>query len=475
MAAVKHNDYSFLQSVNAFVDDASHFVKISPQLLYQIKVCNSVLRIRFPVRIGKDVMVVEAYRAQHSHHRLPTKGGIRYSEHVNQDEVMALAALMTYKCAVVDVPFGGAKGGVKINPYKMTPAQLERVTRRYTFELVRKNFLGPGIDVPAPDMGTDQRVMAWILDTYLSLKPDDPHGYACVTGKPRELSGIAGRTEATGLGVMYGIREAVSVKQDMRRLGLSTGLEGKTVVIQGFGNVGYHSAYFLWKEGAKIIAIIEYDTAIYNPDGFDIPDVKQYWDQNKKLSGYPKAKMEIKPKEKALELECDILIPAALEGQIHSGNVDRIKAKIIAEAANGPVTYQAHKKLVERGVWIIPDIYLNAGGVIVSYFEWLRNIMRVRFGRIEKRFQEWSNRRIIKLIEEATGKKFPEKIITEASEGPSELALVRSGLEETMASTYQQLREVLRRYRNMKDLRTAAYYSAINKVATTYKLMDIFP
>src|SRR5215210_4877684 len=236
--------YSFYDSVTRSFDKAARFTSWDLGILEQIKACNSVYRMRFPVRIGDNIEVIEAYRVQHSHHKTPCKGGIRFSLEVNQDEVMALAALMTYKCAIVNVPFGGGKGGIRINPKNYSVYELEKITRRYTSELVKKNFIGPGIDVPAPEYGTGEREMAWIVDTYASLKPGEIDAAGCVTGKPVTQGGVRGRKEATGLGVFYGIKEVCNMPKQMGKLGLSTGIEGKTVVVQGLGNVGYHSALF---------------------------------------------------------------------------------------------------------------------------------------------------------------------------------------------------------------------------------------
>lgn len=472
-AMAAERDLSFLESVNAYVEEVGARLKVPRNLLEQIKVCNSVYTMRFPVRVGRRIHVVEAYRVQHSHHRLPTKGGIRYSQNVTQEEVMALAALMTYKCALVDVPFGGAKGGVKINPRKCTKEELEAITRRYTFELVRKNFIGPAIDVPAPDMGTNAQVMAWIVDTYMSLKGNDINALACVTGKPVELGGIRGRVEATGMGVVFGLREALSYRRDMQKRRLSPGLEGKRVVIQGFGNVGYYTALFLQQEGAKVICVAEWDAAVHDEKGIDVVELKRWFDVHRKVGNYPRGR-KIEPSIKALELECDILIPAALEEQITMGNVDRIRARIVAEAANGPVTYLASRRLRERGIMVVPDIYLNAGGVTVSYFEWLKNIAHVRFGRIERRYEELWGGRILEVVEDVTRKTIPAKLKKYATTGADETLLVRSGLEDTMINAYREMRETMRRHR-LPDLRYAAYYVALEKIVRTYRLMGIFP
>ena len=465
---------SFSESVSHYFDKASKFTGAPQGLLDQIKVCNSIYKMNFPVKWGNEVKVVEAYRVQHSHHRMPTKGGIRYSTFVDQDEVMALAALMTYKCAIVDVPFGGAKGGINISPRQTPPEVLEAVTRRYTAELIKKNFIGPGIDVPAPDYGTGEREMAWILDTYMTLRPGDVDGYGCVTGKPVSQGGVHGRTEATGRGVVYALNEICSKAEDMKAIGLTTGLEGKKVVIQGLGNVGYNTATIIREYGAIIIAICENDGAIYNEKGLDPVDVLKYRTENKGVSGYPGAKT-LKKSADGLEIECDILIPAALEKQITDQNANRIKAKIIAEAANGPITPAAEDILLKKGIMIVPDIYVNAGGVTVSYFEWLKNLSHVRFGRMEKRFDEQNQRNLIKLVEDLTGKTVSKDIVKTIIHGADEIDLVNSGLEDTMIKSYNDIREFKKAHRGVKDLRTAAFAVSINKIRDSYYAMGIFP
>lgn len=466
--------YSFFQSVQDSFDKAARFTKLPKGLLAQIRECNSVYQMKFPVKIGSEYQVIEAYRVQHSHHRMPTKGGIRYSIHVNQDEVMALAALMTYKCATVDVPFGGAKGGIKISPRNSTPQQLQKITRRYTAELIKKNFIGPGIDVPAPDYGSGEREMAWILDTYMAYNPGQIDGYACVTGKPISQNGIRGRTEATGKGVYFAIRECVSYEKDMNRLGLSTGLAGKRVVVQGLGNVGYYSSLFLQEDDAKIIAIAELEGAIYDEKGLDVKKVFKHRKETGSILNYPGAK-NIPNSLDALELDCDILVPAALENQINASNAKNIKAKIIAEAANGPVSSDAEETLLKKGVLIIPDMYCNAGGVTVSYFEWLKNLSHIRFGRMQKRFDENTNRNLVDLVERTTGKRISEKEKSILTKGADEIDLVHSGLEETMVFAYSQIRDVWKRYKGIEDMRTAAFVNSMNKIADAYIALGIFP
>jgi len=455
---------SFLDSVNRNFDKAAPHTGLPKGLLAQIKACNSVYQMRFPVKIGREYKVVEAYRVQHSHHRLPTKGGIRYSQKVNQDEVMALASLMTYKCALVDVPFGGAKGGVKISPRDYNEEQLQSITRRYTAELIRKNFIGPGIDVPAPDYGTGPREMAWILDTYLSFKGGEIDAAGCVTGKPVHQNGIQGRTEATG-----------SYKDDMAELGLEPGMEGKTIAVQGLGNVGSYAAQICQEEGgAKIIAVAEYDGAIENKNGIDIKALIKHKNETGSILNFKGAK-KMSQRKKVLEVACDILIPAALENQIRVDNAPRIKAKIIAEAANGPVTSAAEDILLQKGIMVIPDMYINAGGVTVSYFEWLKNLSHMRFGRMEKRFDQRKYMDMVNLVERLTGKTIGLKEKEVLTKGADEIDLVRSGLEETMITAYREIRAIKKRKKKVNDLRTAAFINALGKISSDYIALGIFP
>jgi glutamate dehydrogenase (NAD(P)+) len=468
------SDYSFFGAVSKSFDKAAKFTNWDPGILEQIKQCNAVYRMNFPVKIGDKIEVVKAYRVQHSHHKTPCKGGIRFSTAVNLDEVMALAALMTFKCAIVNVPFGGAKGGISIDPKKYTLYQLESITRRYTAELIKKNFIGPGTDVPAPDYGTGEREMAWILDTYTSMRPGEIDAAGCVTGKPVTQGGVRGRREATGLGVFYGIREVCKMPEVMKKLGLSTGVEGKRVVVQGLGNVGYHAAKFFREGGAKLICLAEHDGAVYNEDGLNEEDVFQFKKKNGTIKNYPGGK-HIDTSAEALELECDILIPAALENVINGENAPRVKAKIIGEGANGPQTPEADEVFVAKGTLVVPDMYLNAGGVTVSYFEWLKNLSHVRYGRMEKRFTENLNAHILGTIEELTSKKVSQREREFIMHGPEEADLVYSGLEETMITATHEIMNTWKSNPEIPDMRTAAYVVAINKVATSYAELGIFP
>ena len=471
----ENKEYSFFQSVERSFDKASKFTSWEQGILEQIKACNSIYSMRFPVKMDDGhIEVIEAYRVQHSQHKSPCKGGIRFSMAVNQDEVMALAALMTYKCAIVNVPFGGAKGGIKISPRSLSTYELEKITRRYTSELVKKNFIGPGIDVPAPDYGTGEREMAWIVDTYQSLKPGEIDAAGCVTGKPISLGGVRGRKEATGLGVFFGVREVCLMEDIMKKQGLTVGIENKKVVVQGLGNVGYHSAKFFRENGAVVVSIAEFEGAIFNEAGLNEEDVFQHRKKTGSILNFPGA-TNLKNSGDALELDCDILIPAALENVIDGNNAPRIKAKIIGEAANGPLTPEADDILAAKGVLVIPDMYLNAGGVTVSYFEWLKNLSHVRYGRLEKRFTENANINILNQIEELTGKKVTESEKEIIAHGPDEIDLVHSGLEETMINATREIMEIWKANPTIPDMRTAAYVCAINKVGTSYAELGIFP
>lgn len=468
-------NYSFFHSVEQSFDKAAKFTKWEKGLLEQIKACNSIYSMKFPVRMDDGrIEVIEGYRVQHSQHKTPCKGGIRFSMAVNQDEVMALASLMTYKCAIVNVPFGGGKGGIKINPKAHSAYELEKITRRYTSELVKKNFIGPGIDVPAPDYGTGEREMAWIVDTYQSLKPGEIDSAGCVTGKPVSQGGVRGRKEATGLGVFFGIREVCNMPDVMAKLGLTTGVEGKKVVVQGLGNVGYHSAKFFREHGAIVVSIAEYEGAIYKEDGINEEELFQHRKATGSILNFPGATNLAKNTD-ALELPCDILIPAALENVINGENAPRVQAKIIGEAANGPLTPEADEVFAQKGTLVVPDMYLNAGGVTVSYFEWLKNLSHVRYGRMEKRFTENMNHHILSQLEDLTGKKVSDAERKFIEHGADEVDLVHSGLEETMITATREIMDIWKANPEIPDMRTAAYVCAINKVGTSYTELGIFP
>ena len=468
-------DLNLRNIVSAQFDEAARFLRLPKGLLEQIKRCNNVLQVNFPVKMGSRIQYSSGWRAEHSHHRKPLKGGIRFSPLVNRDEIVALAALMTYKCAIVGVPFGGSKGGVAINPRLYNKDQLENITRRYAAELISKNFLGPGVNVPAPDMGTGEREMAWIFDTYDAFHPGGTDNLACVTGKPVSQGGIQGRTEATGRGVQFGIRQAFRHSQDISALGIDPGLAGKRVAIQGFGNVGFHCARFLREEDdCKIVAVGEHDGMIYDAAGLDVDKLARHRMNSGTVLNYPEGKSVPDPKA-VLETPCDILIPAALENQITLENAHRIQARIVAEAANGPVTHAAERELLGRDKLIIPDIFLNAGGVTVSYFEWSKNLVHMHFGLMRRRLEEFRGESFVKYLETAGAEPISPDIRRVLVQGADEIDLVNSGLEEKMVDAYESIRTLYKRRRKMPGLRPSAYTLAIQRIATSYRQLGIFP
>lgn len=463
----------FLDGVNLTYDNAAALIEMPPGLINRIKDCNSVFMVRFPILTREGYEIITGWRAVHSEHRLPVKGGLRYAPNVEQNEVEALAALMSYKCALVDVPFGGSKGGLRIDPRRYDEGTLERITRRFTVELAKKGYISPSLNVPAPDMGTGPREMAWIADTYSQLHPDDINAIACVTGKPVTQGGIAGRMEATGRGVQIGLREFFTYEKDVQRAGLSMGIAGKRIVIQGLGNVGFHAAKFLQEESdAKIITVIERDGAVVNNNGIDIEALKKHLEETCGVKGFAGGDYH-ENGAAFLEAECDVLVPAAMENQITLENASRIKAPVIAEAANGPVTFAAHQYLVTHGKVVIPDIYLNSGGVAVSYFEWIKNLSHIRLGRMERRVGEIRGQKIVEAIEMATGNELPENIVKDLSGGVDELDLVRSGLDDTMRSSYHHIHETYWSDERVDNLKTAAFLIAINKIARTHVEMGV--
>lgn len=476
MSLSANKEVSFRESVNLSCDMAMATLDIPSGMAKYIRNVNNVYQVRFPVKIKGKIETFIGWRAVHSEHKLPVKGGIRFAPNVNQDEVEALAALMSYKCALVDVPFGGSKGGLLIDPKNYKRDEMERITRRFAFELIQKDYIGSATNVPAPDMGTGQREMAWIVSTYAAHRPNDINHMACVTGKPVSMGGIRGRVEATGRGVVFGVREFFRHPEDVKKANMEgNSLKGKKVIIQGLGNVGYHTASILQEEDdVKIIAILEWDGALVDPNGLNVKDVYKYKCDNKgRVKGYPKAKY-IEDSISVLEMECDILIPAAMEGVINQGNAAKIQAKLIGEAANGPVTFAAEAILQEKGVVIIPDTYLNAGGVTVSYFEWIKNLSHIRFGRMNKRWEENQSQLLIQAIEKS-GNKVPQDLVEKLSQGADEIALVRSGLDDTMRKGFQDISERYWSNDKISNYRTAAMAIAIEKIHTSYATMGIYP
>ncbi|MCR9146467.1 MAG: Glu/Leu/Phe/Val dehydrogenase [Rhodobacteraceae bacterium] len=469
---------SFRECVDLMFNRAVALMDLPPGLEEKIRVCNATYTVRFGVRLRGQIHTFTGYRSVHSEHMEPVKGGIRYAMAVNQDEVEALAALMTYKCALVEAPFGGSKGGLRIDPREWDEHELEQITRRFAYELAKRDLINPSQNVPAPDMGTGEREMAWIADQYRRMNTTDINSRACVTGKPVNAGGIQGRTEATGRGVQYALQEFFRHPEDINAAGLSGTLDGKRVIVQGLGNVGYHAAKFLSEEdGAIITGIIERDGALFDEKGINVDAVRDWIVKHGGVTGYPDAAHHAEGAI-VLEQDCDILIPAALEGVINMGNAARIKAPLIIEAANGPITAGADDVLREKGTVIIPDMYANAGGVTVSYFEWVKNLSHIRFGRMGRRQEEASHQLIVDELERLSSDRdlgwtltpgFKQKYL----KGAGELELVRSGLDDTMRAAYQSMREVWHARDDVKDLRTAAYLVAIEKVAGSYRALGL--
>ena len=465
-ASVSTSD--FLRSVNHTFDRAVATLNLPPGLAEHIRACNSMIRVQFAVELRGQYRVFAGWRAVHSEHRLPVKGGIRYALSVDEDEIEALAALMSYKCALVDVPFGGSKGGLRIDPREYGEDELELITRRFAQELARKGFLGPSVNVPAPDMGTGPREMAWIMDEYRSIHPGEVDAFACVTGKPITQGGIAGRVEATGRGIQYALREMFRHADDVAAAGLEGGLEGKRLVVQGLGNVGYHAAKFLQEEdGVTVVAIIERDGGIADPRGLSVEQVSQHVKRTGGVEHFPGVHFQ-KDGRALLEADCDLLMPAALESQITSANAGKIAAKVIVEAANGPVTFDADQELLRRGKIVLPDVLMNAGGVTVSYLEWIKNVSHIRFGRLDRRLEEARGHQIVRIIEEMTGRTVPVELAAPLIKGSGEIDRVRSGLDDTMRNGYNAIRNIRLSRANVPDLRTAAFVAAIEKIARAY-------
>ena len=468
------NEPSFRESVDIMFNRAVSLLDLSPGLEEKIRVCNATYTVRFGVRLRGQIQTFTGYRSVHSEHMEPVKGGIRYSLGVNQNEVEALAAFMSYKCALVEAPFGGSKGGLCIDPRQYDEHELELITRRFAYELIKRDLINPSQNVPAPDMGTGEREMAWIADQYKRMNTTDINGSACVTGKPTNAGGIQGRTEATGRGVQYALQEFFRDPEGMKKAGLSGTLDGKSVVIQGLGNVGYHAAKFLSEEdGCKITCIIERDGALVDPNGLDVEAVRAWLAENGGVANYANGTY-VEDGASVLEQDCDILIPAALEGVINLSNAERIKAPLIIEAANGPVTAGGDDILRGKGTVIIPDMYANAGGVTVSYFEWVKNLSHIRFGRMQRRQEEARHQLLIDELERLSsdsgvGWELSPNFKQKYLRGAGELELVRSGLDDTMRTAYQAMASVWHERDDVDDLRTAAYLVAIGKVADSYR------
>jgi len=457
---------SFKENVDLYVDQSAKNLNFRKDLLEHIKSTHSLIKVNVGVELDKIIHNFTGWRAVHSEHILPSKGGMRYSEGVDQDDTEALASLMTYKCAIVDIPFGGSKGGLRINPKNYTENQLRIITKAFATKLINKGFISPAINVPAPDVGTSEREMDWIKDTYKALRPEDINYRACVTGKPLHSGGIVGRTEATGRGIEEVIREVFRHKDVVKEFKLKNELKNNSIAIQGFGNVGSNLAKHLYnRDKAKIIAIGEYDGYLYNESGIDINELQKYYKKNKTINN-PKLGIFKKNPKSFIEIKCDILIPAALENSITKDNVEKIKTKLIIEAANGPITFEADKILHKKGIMVIPDIYVNGGGVVVSYFEWVKNISHIRFGRVEKRFQEQKILDLVNLLDERTNTKTDPELISKIVQGASEEDLTFSGLEDAMRNAFNEILDVKKKIK--KSFRESAYYLSLQKIRKFY-------
>ena len=457
---------SFKENVDLYVDQSAKNLNFRQDLLEHIKSTHSLIKVNVGVELDKIIHNFTGWRAVHSEHILPSKGGMRYSEGVDQDDTEALASLMTYKCAIVDIPFGGSKGGLRINPKNYTENQLRIITKAFATKLINKGFISPAINVPAPDVGTSEREMDWIKDTYKALRPEDINYRGCVTGKPLHSGGIVGRTEATGRGIEEVIREVFRHKDVVKEFKLKNELKNNSIAIQGFGNVGSNLAKHLYnRDKAKIIAIGEYDGYLYNESGIDINELQKYYKKNKTINN-PKLGIFKKNPKSFIEIKCDILIPAALENSITKDNVEKIQTKLIIEAANGPITFEADKILHKKGIMVIPDIYVNGGGVVVSYFEWVKNISHIRFGRIEKRFQEQKILDLVNLLDERTKTKTNPELISKIVQGASEEDLTFSGLEDAMRNAFNEILDVKKKIK--KSFRESAYYLSLQKIRKFY-------
>jgi len=457
---------SFKENVDLHVDQSAKNLNFRKDLLEHIKSTHSLIKVNVGVELDKTIHNFTGWRAVHSEHILPSKGGMRYSEGVDQDDTEALASLMTYKCAIVDIPFGGSKGGLRINPKNYTENQLRVITKAFATKLINKGFISPALNVPAPDVGTSEREMDWIKDTYKALRPEDINYRGCVTGKPLHSGGIVGRTEATGRGIEEVIREIFRHKDVVKELKLKDELKDNSIVIQGFGNVGSNLAKHLYnRDQAKIIAVGEREGYLYNENGININKLKKFFLKNKKINSSKLGVYKKNPKG-VMEIKCDILIPAALENSITKDNADKIKTKLIIEAANGPITFEADKTLYKKGIMVIPDIYVNGGGVVVSYFEWVKNISHIRFGRVEKRFQEQKILDLVNLLDERTKVKTDPELINKIMQGADEEDLTFSGLEDAMRNAFNEILVIKKKIK--KSFRESAYYLSLQKIRKFY-------
>ena len=464
---------NFLSDTTKYVNKALKHSDLSDGLANKIITCNSTYVVRFGVRLKGKIFTFEGWRSVHSEHMEPTKGGIRFDIDTHAEEVEALAALMSYKCAIINVPYGGSKGGLRINPAEWDENELEKITRRFAQELIKRDLISPSMNVPAPDIGTSSREMAWIADEYRKIHPSDINGAACVTGKPTSKNGLVGREEATGRGVQYIVREFFKNPELLKLTKLDNDLANKSFILQGFGNVGYNLAKFLTEDdGLNSIGIAEHNGGIFNEDGINVEHAKKYFIKNNSFQDYPKATY-IKDSSLLLKRNCDVLIPAARENVITEKNADEISANLIVEAANGPISYKANQILNKKKIFVIPDILANGGGVAVSYFEWVKNLRHIRFGRLEKRRNQIQLNNLVDAIEAMTGKSMPKQYKEKFADGIEEIDLIRSGLDDMMIDGFQSVKKEFLENEKIPDFRTAAYKAAIEKIALSYDFIGL--
>ena len=464
---------NFLLDNTKYVNKALKYTDLSDGLSNKIITCNSTYTVRFGVRLRGKIFTFEGWRSVHSEHMEPTKGGIRFDLDTHDEEVEALAALMSYKCAIINVPYGGSKGGLKIDPSQWEERELEKITRRFAQELIKRDLISPSMNVPAPDIGTSSKEMAWIADEYRKIHPADINGAACVTGKPPSKNGLVGREEATGRGVQYIVREFFRNPELLKRVKLDDDLSTKTFILQGLGNVGYYLSKFLTEDdNVKLIGIAEFNGGIYNEDGINVEQAKKYFTKNKSFENYPKASF-VKDSSLLLKRQCDVLIPAARENVITEKNAGDISANLIVEAANGPISYKGNQILNRKKIFVVPDILANAGGVAVSYFEWVKNIRHIRFGRLEKRRNQLQINNLIEAIEVMTGKAMPKKYRANFMDGIEEIDLIRSGLDDMMIDGFQSVKKEFLETDKIPDFRTAAFKVAIEKIALSYDFIGL--
>ena len=464
---------NFLTDTTKYVNKALKYSDLSDGLANKIITCNSTYVVRFGVRLRGKIFTFEGWRSVHSEHMEPTKGGIRFDIDTHAEEVEALAALMSYKCAIINVPYGGSKGGLRINPAEWDENELEKITRRFAQELIKRDLISPSMNVPAPDIGTSSKEMAWIADEYRKIHPSDINGAACVTGKPANKNGLVGREEATGRGVQYIVREFFKNSDLLKLTKLDNNLNNKSFILQGFGNVGYNLAKFLTEDdGLNLIGIAEHNGGIFNENGINVEHAKKYFIKNKSFQNYPKATF-IKDSSRLLKRRCDILIPAARENVITEKNANDICANLIVEAANGPISYKGNQILNKKKIFVIPDILANGGGVAVSYFEWVKNLRHIRFGRLEKRRNQIQLNNLVEAIEAMTGKSMPKEYKEKFAVGIEEIDLIRSGLDDMMIDGFQSVKKEFLENEKIPDFRTAAYKAAIEKIALSYNFIGL--